>query len=99
MFEGAGGDLQPEGRKAPNPLSPMFFIFSAGMAELADALASGASGRKVVGVQLPLSAPNPMIWYGRVTVQGRPSTRTAEVFFFEGELKGARAFKRNRRYV
>ena len=32
------------------------FNLIARMAELADALASGASGRKVVGVQLPLRA-------------------------------------------
>ena len=30
----------------------------AGVAKLADALASGASGRKALGVQVPSSAPN-----------------------------------------
>ena len=36
----------------------MFFaVYNAGMAELADALASGASPRKGVWVQVPLPAP------------------------------------------
>src|SRR4051812_588172 len=35
-----------------------FCPLNAEVAELADALASGASGRKVIGVQIPASAPS-----------------------------------------
>jgi hypothetical protein len=38
------------------------------VAELADALASGASGRKAIGVRVPASAPNPhcvRLWHGK----------------------------------
>jgi hypothetical protein len=37
-----------------------FFLFPADMAELADALGSGPSGRKVVEVRVLLSAPKPL---------------------------------------
>jgi hypothetical protein len=57
----AVNDLQQRGRGQSNAL---YLIFArrcvslvAEVAELADALASGASGRKPIGVQIPASAP------------------------------------------
>src|SRR5687768_3677439 len=45
------------------------------VAELADALASGASGRKAIGVRVPASAPA-FAGFGYGASRGRPSRRT-----------------------
>ena len=55
---------QKNGRRCPHArigytsMFPASYVFStAEVAELADALASGASGRKAIGVRVPASAP------------------------------------------
>ena len=47
------------------------------VAELADALASGASGRKPIGVQIPASAPIHPSPHGREASSARTAAREA----------------------
>ncbi len=59
------------------------------MAKLADALASGASGRKVVGVQLPLSASLP-----NGELKGAPGLGTQLTLRSEGRVAEPERAKR-----
>ncbi len=63
----------------PFPPNFHFSNVNARMAELADALASGASGRKAVGVQLPLRAQ-------RAGFQSRPAGSRSRPLKGDGQL-------------